>query len=230
MKSKLLKTLGLIFDILSTNKKLIIKNSDLFHFSENEIITPVGKIIPLLFARKSKLKNRFIDLKKIKKLCDLLDLQRSIIRPNHLGFCYKVDSQKNEKERLTNLIKKTKFHLYEEKSVDDGLWLFIGNTNNWENYLIEFLPVEKTNNQWSEYWLPSIHIDLDINLEAKEIETIIKSVSFKTIEPYPIVINGVTYILRNHLGTIDGVNIFLDLATNSRNVKMHREVFLKQIS
>ncbi|MEK7634234.1 MAG: hypothetical protein AAB437_05320 [Patescibacteria group bacterium] len=225
-----LKKLKLIFDILSTDKKLSIKNNDLFNFSENKIITPVGKIIPLLFVRKSKLKNKFVDLKKINKLCVLLSLQQSVIRLNHIGFCYKVDSQKEERERLSNNIKKTKFHIYEEKSVDDGLWLFIGNTEKWEDPLIELLPVEKTDDRWVEYFLPNIHIDLDTNLNSNKIEKIIKTAFGKKFEPYPIIIKGITYIERIYLGTLDGVNIFLDLTTNSRQVKFHRRRILKKIN
>lgn len=224
------KTLKLVFDILSADKKLSFKNNYLFSFCENKIITPIGEIFPLLFVRKSKLKNKFIDLKKFDKLCVLLNLQQSIIRLNHLGFCYKVDSQKEERGRLSNIIKKTKFNIYEEKSVDDGLWLFIGDIEKWEDQLVELLPVEKTNDRWVEYFLPNIHIDLDTNLNSNQIKEIIKTAFGKKFEPYPIIIKGITFIERIHLGTLDGVNIFLDLATNARQVKFHRRRILKKIN
>jgi hypothetical protein len=131
---------------------------------------------------------------------------------------------------LIKLVQKTSFHLYEEESNDFGLWLFMGNINNWQNFLVEFVPVNKSQEIYDEF-LPHIQIDVDTKLNASEIENLIKKYFGGEVKPYRIaVINGITYIVRLELGILDGVNIFLDLATNSRNVKYHRENFLKKIS
>lgn len=106
----------------------------------------------------------------------------------------------------------------------------MGNINNWQNFLVEFVPVNKSQEIYDEF-LPHIQIDVDTKLNASEIENLIKKYFGGEVKPYRIaVINGITYIVRLELGILDGVNIFLDLATNSRNVKYHRENFLKKIS
>lgn len=228
MENELLKTLKTVLNILSRNSQLSFKNNDLFAISTTEIITPVGNILPLLFIHKSKLKNQIVGMDNLIKLVDILSKKQSIVRLNHIGFGYRVKSQELEKHRLANLVKKTDFHLYEEKSNDTALWLFLGNTEKWDKPLIEFVPVEN-NHEIIDYLLPHIQIDIDTKLNSVEINEIIKKVFNNDIKPHHIIINGITYIVRNRLGVIDGVNIFLDLATNSRNVKLHRQNDLKKI-
>jgi hypothetical protein len=109
------------------------------------------------------------------------------------------------------------------------LWLFIGDTENWQDPMVEFLPVEKTNDKQAEYWLPHIQIDIDTTLTASEIERILTSVYGGVIQPRAIAIAGTVYIVRSRLGVIDGINIFLDLATNSRNVQWARQQGLTKI-
>jgi hypothetical protein len=149
--------------------------------------------------------------------------KESLVRLSHIGFCYKVSSLKAEKDRLINLVKQSRLHLYQEESNDDGLWFFIGNIEHWEDPTIEFIPIKSTKDKYVDYWLPHIQIDIDTKLSGEEIESIVKSVFGREITPYPIKIEGTTYIVRNRLGVINGVNIFLDLATSQRNVK-----YLKQ--
>ncbi|QQG44126.1 MAG: hypothetical protein HYW86_04685 [Candidatus Roizmanbacteria bacterium] len=223
MENKVLVILKNIFNILARNDKLFLESNNLVEFSDSEIKTPIGDIFPFLLNQKSNLKDQIIDTNFLVKLVDALSKNNSIVRLNHIGFCYKVDSQEKEKERLIELIKQSKFHLYQEQSNDDGLWLFIGNTDDWENPLIELLPVEKTNDHWVDYWLPHIQIDIDTALTGKEIEDTVRSTFNNTIEPYQIKIDGVVYIVRNRIGVIGGVNINIDLATNSRNVQIARQ-------
>ncbi len=230
MTNNILKTINKIFGILSHNDKLVFKNSDLFNFSDTEIITPIGNILPLLLKHKSKLSNQPIKFKLLEQLINELTKNKSIIRLNHIGFCYKVASQEQEKQRLVNLVKQTRFHLYQEKSNDDALWLFIGNLENWEKPLIEMVPVVKTNDKWVNYWLPHIQIDIDTTLTSQEIEDLITTVYNKTIKPYLFTIDGIVYFVRNRLGCVDRININLDLATNSRNTKFHRQHSLTKIS
>lgn len=229
MENDLFETLNIVLSTLYQSDKLSFKNNNLFSFVGKKILTPAGDVTPLLHSQKSKFKDEFADFGLLKKLIDSLIETKSIIRLNHIGFCYKVDSQKVERERLIKSVNNSKFHLYEEPSNDEGKWYFIGNTDNWENPMIEMVPIERTNDQWSDYWLPHIQIDIDTNLTEGEIEKLVKSTFGKSVIPFPISIEGVVYIVRNRLGIIDGVNIMLDLATNSRNVKHTRQNILKKV-
>ncbi len=225
----LYQTLKEIFQILSSCKDIKFDECSV-QVSDSQIITPIGNVTPILFNQKSKLKNKMINLDLLRNLMSLLKTNNSIVRLNHIGFGYRVKSQQMEKQRLIKLTQKTNQYLYEEKSNDFGLWLFLGNTGKWEKPLIEFVPVEADHPQ-IDFFLPHIQIDIDTSLNSSEIEKIIKEIFNKTIKPYHVaVINGITCIVRCPLGIIDGVNIFIDLATNSRNVKNHRQNFLTKIS
>lgn len=222
------KTLREIITILSSSKNLDFKNC-LIELTDSQIITPIGDISEMLFKQKSKLKDELIDLELFKKFILILDSNNLIVRLNHLGFGYRVKSQKIEKQRLVNLVRKTDKNLYEEESNDFGLWLFLRDTQEWEKPLVEFVPVEADHPE-IDYFLPHIQIDIDMKLNSSEIENIIKKTFNNIIKPYHIVIiDGITYIVRNRLGVIDGVNIFLDLATKSRNVQLHRQNYLKKL-
>ncbi len=229
MEYKILENFKKIISILSRNDKLIFKNTNLFDPSDTEISTPVGDILPLLLEHKSKLPDHPFTFELLKLLIDKLNNDQAIIRLNHVGFCYKVSSQEKEKERLIGLIKQTKFHLYQEKSNDDGLWLFIGDTGKWEEPLIELIPVEKTKDKWVDYWLPHIHIDIDTKLTVKDITKSIGSIFHSSIKPYFITIDGVVYVVRNYVGTTEGVSFYLDLATRARNVQFARQHLLTKI-
>lgn len=229
MAYKILNVLKKILSVLSCNDTLVLINTKLFDLSDTEVSTPAGNILPLLLEHKSTLSDHPVNFELLEQLIDILNNNQSIIRLNHIGFCYKVSSQEKEKERLIRLIKQTKFHLYQEKSSDDGLWLFIGDTNKWDDPLIELVPVEKTKDKWVDYWLPHVHIDIDTALTAREIEKRVSSIFTSTIKPYLITIEGTVYSVRNYLGIINGVNFYLDLATNSRNVKLARQSLLKKI-
>ncbi len=229
MNDNILGVLKTIVSVLSQNNKLTLQDKNLYDFSDTEISTPVGNILPLLLEHKSKLSDHPVNFELLKQLTDRLTSDKSIVRLNHVGFCYKVLSLEKEKQRLHSLIKQTEFYIYQEKSNDDGLWLFVGDTNNWEEPMIELIPVEKTNDKWVDYWLPHIHIDIDTTLTAGEIENRVSSIFNISIKPYSIIIDGTVYIVRNYLGTIDGVNIYLDLATSARNVKFSRQHLLTRI-
>lgn len=224
---KLNKTLGEIITILSSNKNINFADS-LIKLTESQTITPIGDISEVLFSRRSKLKGQIVDIRLVNNLMILLNSNNSIIRLNHIGFGYRIKSQKIERQRLIDLVRKTDQNLYEEESNDFGLWLFLGNIQEWEKPLVEFVPVEADHPE-IDYFLPHIQIDIDTTLNAREIDKVVKKVFNNTIKPFHIIIDGITYIVRNRLGVIDGVNIFLDLATNARNVQLHRHKYLKEL-
>ncbi len=210
--------------------KILDTNSQLLEIKNGQLVTPLGDIVPILTKHKNGLPDQKIDFGKLTKLAEELTAKQSIGHLNHIGFCYKTASNKQEKSRLVTLTKKTKFHLYEEPSIDDGLWLFLGNADQWEKPMIELIPVEKTNDKRKEFWLPHVQIDIDTKLSAEEITSLVQSIYGNSLEPHSIIIAGITYIVRFRLGVIDGINIFLDLATKARNVEYHRKNILVKLT
>ena len=193
-----------------------LENQGLLVFSLKDISVPISQNIFEFFEYRVKSKDEYIDLQIVEAL--LNDLKTGFQRINHLGICYKVDSKKDETKRLVRLTQDTNYHLYKEPSSDDGDWLFYGDISNINNSLIEFIPHEgKSEDKWINYWLPHIHIDIDTTFLPEKI----KEVSQRHIQnshiPYPININGITYIQRIRLGCIDGINIFLDVSTSNRD-------------
>jgi len=227
--NKLNQNINNIFQILSLNRKINLSDCQI-KITDSQIITPVGDVSSILYHNMSALKDSTINLDKLKELILILDKNDSIVRLNHVGFGYLVEDKLLERHRLIDLVRKTDMFLYEEESNDFGLWLFIGDLSNWENPLVEFVPV-KNNEQNIDFFLPHIQIDIDTTLNEEEIESLIYKVFDGVVKPYRIaVINGITYIVRNRLGVISGINFFLDLATKSRNVRYHRQNILKKIS
>lgn len=230
MKSQLLKYLQNIFSQLENIAGLSLSDSALLNFSDTKLITPLGDVLPLLTNSKSKLENHFIKLPVISELIHLLSEEQSLVRINHIGFCYKVDNLDEEKSRLVQMANNTSFQLYEESSNDQNLWLFLGNLIEYDTTTLEFVLVEHSADRWVEYWLPHVQIDIDTTLSEEQIRTLVKNACGNQIKPYAIKIGGVAYIIRCRLGNIDGVNINLDLATNKRDVKFLREKIWKKIS
>ena len=240
MSNKLEIVLLDIFRILSFNQKLdftdngSIKintsgNENLFTLTPNSISIPIPDFYETFVSHKSKLGDHIVDLQLLQKLIEKLNKENKLVRLNHVGFCYKVASIEEEVKRIRSALKEKAVHTYEEPSNDSAKWLFFGDTTNWSDPLVELVPLEKSDDQWIEYWLPHIQIDIDTELSPEEIREHVKSFFGTQIIPYDIVINGTTYIVRCRLGSIEGVNINLDLATRHRNVKYHRENILKEI-
>lgn len=228
--NSLVSTLASIFDVLSAVHLLHLRGHFVPIFSEGKIETVVGDMVPILQRERSTVEDQKIDVPLLLRLMTTLGKRNSLIRLDHVGFCYSVESCDREKERIQAVVDETPFHLYEEQSNDDGVWLFVGNVEKWKEPVLELIPVEKTQGPHAQYWLPHIQIDIDTTLEADAIKEIVKSIYGDAIEPYSISIDGVTYIVRNRLGAINGVNIFLDLATNKRDVRYTRQHLWKIVS
>ncbi len=237
-KQQLTATLFEVFRILSIDSelnfidseqmKVVVNQKPLIQINHQKITFPVPS--ESLLKNTNPLENEFVDLEKLKQLFAYLSETDSIIGLNHIGFCYKVMSQAEERERIKNEIAKTDWHLYEMDSNDEGLWLFMGNKGNWQDPLIELLPVEKTDDKWVNYWLPHIQIDIDTKLSHHEIEEKIISIFDRKIVPFrSCVIEGVVYGVRARLGIVSGVNIALDFATKERKIQYSREHLLKVI-
>ena len=228
---ELLKTLK----ILSPNEnkfsdkdqfKIGNQAGDLLKVSDQGIESPIGEVKTTLLSKASPLPDQIPDYDLLTQAVKELPT-RSL---NHVGFCYHVDSQVKEKQRLVSEISNTAFKLYEEPSNDSAKWYFIGDTNDPLDPMIEFLPVESSNDTFIDYWLPHIHIDIDTNLDENQIESIIYKIYDGEPRPFRVtVIDDVVYTVRTRLGIIDGINIFLDLSTNHRKVEFSRKNILKQL-
>lgn len=225
---KLIYIFNLLFSQLSNDKRIEILAADkkiLLGISQQEIILPFKSQLEVLFKHKSFLEDKFINNDLLTVFIDKLRKIEAIKMLNHIGFCYKVDSQKEERERLKKAVAQTNWSLYEMDSTDEGLWLFVGNNKNWQDSLIELLPVESTKDQYSQYWLPHIHIDINTGSTTEEIEKFTNEVFKGEIKPYPLSI----YSVRLRLGVIGGINIMLDLGTDKKNTKYSREHLLKKL-
>lgn len=236
-KSEIYKTFLKILHCLkitgaSTKEEFRLQSSssrELLSLTPHSLKSPID-IDRRLFAFPSPLPDTKPDTTKIHRLGTLLQEKRAVIRLNHIGFCYKVASQQTEQKLLITEVKKKNWHIYQEPSVTDGLWLFIGDTTHWQNPLLEFIPVEKTKNRWEAYWLPHIQIDLDTLLSEKQAKNLLYSVFGQKIQPYTIAIDGIVYLVNLWLGVINGINFELDLGTDARNTQYARQNILRKLT
>ena len=240
---KVIDKLKEIFKLLSSNRQLesFVKgdeialvttdNRTLLSTISTQLVFPVNLELERIFADKSPLEDDFVSFKLIETLIQDLSQRDAVISLNHIGFCYKTDSQTQERQTLTNSVPDSNQHLYEENSNDQAKWYFIGNTDYWNDPLIELLPVTDTSDKWLPCWLPHIHVDIDTKLTCEEIESITKRIFNKSnVVPFRVtVIDNIVYTIRLRLGIVSGVNIDLDLSTNSRNVQVQRQILLKKI-
>lgn len=209
---------------LGSGKNIIAVNS-------KGITTPINRINSIYKVNISPLPDTKPNLHELSAFISKLTDKNAIIRLNHIGICYKTESQIAERKLLAKEIANTNLNLYEEPSNDKGLWLFVGDTTKWDDPLLELLPVEDTTDEWVNYWLPHFQIDIDTNLDHGINENLVIETFTGNIKPIRItVIDGVTYTIRIRLGIVDGVNIDLDIATNARNVEYARKHILQKLN
>lgn len=208
----------------------ISSGETLFKVSSGDMSVPGVSIHKNFFGKPSLLKDNFVSDTQIQKLISVLSEKESILRLNHIGLCYSVDSIEREKQRLLKLANQNNLNLYEEESRDNFMWLYVGETTKWYDPLVEFVPVEKVNDKWKDYWLPHFQIDIDTNLVVDDIESIIVDVFNEKVKPYRlVVVNNYVCVSRARLGIISGINIDLDIGTEGRMSRYHREKLLKKL-
>jgi len=192
-------------------------------------INPTNIILPVYPPHtQSPLTDSFIDMELLKKFIKLMSEKKSFLRLNHIGFCYRVKSKIEERKRIQQEVQKTEWNLYEMESVDESLWLFIGDNKIWTDPLIEYLPVEKTDDPDVDIWLPHIHIDVDTNMTMIAVEDAANSAFDGKVTPFRL--NPVGYSVRLRLGLVSGMNIMIDLATNKRDTEYGRKHMLTKIN
>ena len=235
---KLIEILGTISKestlALSNKENAVVTlkdNRTLMTISHTNIVIAGVALSNNLFNQPSNLNDEFVPLQEIKDFFSYLFSNNFYKRLNHVGFCYHVDSISDEKERLIREAKKANFHLYEETSnVPHHSWLFLGNTKDWRNPLVEFILIEETDDKWKDYWLPHIQIDIDTVLSDDEIMELVLKTIKGTIKPFPLFkTEEFTVITRVRLGVISGININLDVGFEGRMARYHRVKMLTKL-
>lgn len=200
-----------------------LRNLGLFHIEDSRLVTPVANDTLSLFAYRSKRGDGVIKHSAIKELIDAIKASNNYKGINHIGFCYKTASKEDAVTTITKESSSKGYSVYQESSIDDAAWIFIGNLSDVTNPLLEFLPHEgKIDDKWIDYYLPHIQFDIDTDMTPKEIEVLVKKFIRRPFTPYSIQIDGVTYIQRINLGCLEGVNLMLDISTNNRDINYRK--------
>ncbi len=195
----------------------------LFRIEDNELRTPVADDTLSLLAHRSKRADEIVPHHTIAELINAIKASDNYKGINHIGFCYKVASKERAVKAIIKEAGGKGCSVYQEPSIDDADWIFVGDLSDVANPLLEFLPHEgKTDDKWIDYYLPHIQFDIDTRMTAKEIEVLVKKIIRKPFTPYSIQIDGVTYIQRVNLGCLEGVNLMLDISTNSRDINYRK--------
>lgn len=221
---KLYQTLELITPFLSTNpfpeQKFALnikgRKSDVFKIKADSITLLDQPLTRNFFQRTSTLTDAWIDEKQLTKFLQFLQKASASFLLNHVGFCYQVKSQTKEQNRLSKIAGGLKTNIYSAPSNDLALWLFIGEKNNHQQPMLEFLPVKKAEDYFADYWLPHIHLDLFTTLTSNQIKYTTHNIlkGSRTANP-TVVFDNIIYQQRVWLGVVDGININLDLSNNT---------------
>jgi hypothetical protein len=211
-----------VYELLDDNRPTKL---GLFKIEDGRAVTPLLEDTLSLFGYRATLPDEFRSQELIRNLIKDIQAGKGYKGINHIGFCYKVASKGAEAKRLIDVAKSSNTPIYREPSNDDGDWLFVGDfSDDITNPVLEVIPHEgNTNDKWVDYWLPHIQFDIDTGISPDEIKTIVrrKYISDRFV-PYSIQIDGITYIQRVRLGCVEGVNVYLDLATNNRNMNYRK--------
>lgn len=212
--------------VLQANRKILLKST------KDSIITPYELSLQTIFNQPSSLidEDECLNSDQIREFFNDLKSKGKLIRLNHLGFCYRVNSITKHKKDIIKISRDNQFMTYEMESSDNSEWVFVGNTCNWREPMLEFLPLEgETVDKEIDYWLPHIHICIDTNLSFKEIkksvDQIYKGLRIATLNYYGDYITQV----RVWVGVVSGINLYLDIGTFAQNMRYARKVLLTKI-
>ena len=218
---KLVPQVENILRLLGDNR---LQKLGLLRIENDRLTTPVTDDVLTLFVHTSKRGTEFIQQQVLEQLITAIKTSGAYKGVNHIGFCYKVSSKEGEIKRLAKLARSKGLHVYQEQSIDDADWLFVGDISEITNPVLEFLPLDgQVHDKWVDHWLPHIQFDIDTGLSPQEIKVLVKEFIHRPFTPYPISIDGITYIQRVNLGCLEGVNLMLDISTNNRDINYRRD-------
>lgn len=158
------------------------------------------------------------------KFTNFLDVVSSrIVRLNHLGLSYFCKDINQEVTRLKALAEQSGIPLYKEPSTDTAQsWLFLGDVNNWEEPLFEFVLNEGTAAALNRK--PHFQIDIDTSLSLDEIRTLTDQHLREGFLHWQLDIpNFGTVLTMGTLGEVNGTEIALGIGTNKRGTEYHRK-------
>ncbi len=210
--------------ILSSN------NLPLFELTPSKLTIPGISLNENFYSKPTNLKDSFVALDEVAELFSCIKSEQAFDCLNHMGFCYSVENSLKEKERLLQEAKAANLHLYEEASNDGTPWLFLGNLEKWNSPLVEFLPVQSTTDKWVDYWLPHFQIDIQTKLLGEEVEELLLKVFKGAVKPYRLfATKDFVFVVRARLGSINGINVYLDIGADGRMLRYHRRKLLQKI-
>lgn len=227
-----IKSPGIGLTINDSKVEIVTSGKQLFEINDEGTFKMPLAIEERLRTRLSKLPDDLIDIQYTETLIGNLIKNTAMLRLNHLGFCYCSSRRAEEIINIVNTIKTSGWNLYEEEANEAAMWLYVGNITDIDSPLLEIMPMPdiSMHDKWLDYYLPHIQIDIDTGLASENLKEILAESFSPLRKPLRMtVIDGITYSWRIRLGAISGVNIDIDLGTNSRNREYRNKYLLKKI-
>ncbi|MCA9371658.1 hypothetical protein KC726_02045 [Candidatus Woesebacteria bacterium] len=209
------------------NSAKLFSGSNLLTKIDNKQISVCGhNVLDKVLAKKDRLQRGVKD----KGFSDFLnDIASSVLRLNHVGISYTVEHIMSEVAWYKKVTKNSGFDLFDEPSGDPSAkWLFVGSTDNWETPLFEIVLTKMS--VVENMWRPHFHIDIDTDLNQKQLEDKLETYLGKDFVQWKLDIPDYGVVLEmGMLGSIDGTKIYLGVGTNLRNTRFHREKILQKV-
>ncbi|MBP9738995.1 hypothetical protein KBD20_04880 [Candidatus Saccharibacteria bacterium] len=152
----------------------------------------------------------------------------SEIRLNHCGISYYCNDLESEIDYIQKLVGNDE--LYEEDSgVSSTKWLFIGNTNKYNEPLFE-LVLNKRQKPTLSSWAPHFQIDIDTTLSIEDLKYVVQKHLGDDWIKWSIDVEGLgTPLVMGRLCSFDGLKVYLGIGTNKRSREWHRKNGLRRL-
>lgn len=154
----------------------------------------------------------------------------SLVRLNHVGVSYFCDDLQKEVENLKGVSGSANISLYEEQSSEpDERWLFMGNADNWEDPMVEFVLNNNANSAVIS-WKPAFQIDIDTTLTLEQVKVLADQHLGKGFIQWQLDIPDYGTVLgMGLLGNVGNAKIALGIGTNLRGTEEYRKNELKPL-
>lgn len=214
---------------ITTHQEIVLKNSgrELARISDSEILISgenwEDKIMTTVTdGNPVKSNNNFKNF--------INEVSHFLTRLNHLGISYYCDNIEEEMRNIQVNTKKSGLKTYLEVSDDpDQKWIFIGDTNNWQDPLFEIV-LSKVRDGRVDFWRPHFQIDIDTSLAIKDIKRISdRYFGLGFIKWQLETANIGTVLGMGILGNVGGTKLALGVGTNLRDTMAHRRNDLRKL-
>lgn len=193
---------------------------------ESDDIIVIGKSFQDILARRNEKETAY----SRGSFRDFLGaISKDLVRLNHLGLSYFVEDPAKETDSLKELAKKSEVNLYKESAeIDDEKWLFVGDTDKWNEPLFEFV---LSKGSGTDIWRPHFQIDIDTNLSREKLKEIAEVYFGKEFFAWELDVTNVGVVLMmGILENVDGSKIALGVGTNLRDTAWHRSDILRKVT